>query len=46
MKDDLERMVYVPGNMYKFHPGSLVGQGVVKGIDFIVEALMMKQIEE
>ena len=39
MKDDLERMEYVPGNMYNFHPGSHVGQGVEKGIDFIVEAL-------
>lgn len=39
MKDDLERMEYVPGNMYNFHPGSHVGQGVKKGIDFIVEAL-------
>ena len=36
MKDDLERMEYVPGNMYNFHPGS---QGVEEGIDFIVEAL-------
>ena len=32
-------MEYVPGNMYNFHPGSHVGQGVEKGIDFIVEAL-------
>ena len=39
MKDDLERMEYVPGNMYNFHPGSHVGQGVEKSIDFIVEAL-------
>ena len=39
MKNDLERMEYVPGNMYNFHPGSHVGQGVEKGIDFIVEAL-------
>ena len=32
MKDDLERMEYVPGNMYNFHPGSHVGQGVEKGM--------------
>ena len=39
MADDLRRMEYLPGNMYNFHPGSHVGQGVEVGIDFIVEAL-------
>ena len=39
MKDDLERMEYVPGNMYNFHPGSHVGQGVDVGINYIIEAL-------
>lgn len=39
MADDLKRMEYLPGNMYNFHPGSHVGQGVEVGIDFIVEAL-------
>lgn len=39
MKDDLMRMEYVPGNMYNFHPGSHVGQGTEKGIEFIAEAL-------
>lgn len=39
MIDDLERMEYVPGNMYNFHPGSHVGQGVEVGIRYITEAL-------
>jgi len=39
MKDDLEKMEYVPGNLYNFHPGSHVGQGTEKGIELIIEAL-------
>lgn len=39
MKDDLEKLEYVPGNMYNFHPGSHVGQGVDEGIKLIIEAL-------
>ena len=39
MADDLQRMEYVPGNMYNFHPGSHVQQGIDVGIDFIVEML-------
>lgn len=39
MKEDLERMEYLPGNMYNFHPGSHVGQGTQKGIEYIVKAL-------
>ena len=39
MADDLQRMEYVPGNLYNFHPGSHVQQGVDAGIDFIVEML-------
>ncbi len=39
MKEDLERMEYLPGNMYNFHPGSHVGQGVERGIEYIVKAL-------
>ena len=35
MKDDLQRMEYVPGNYYNFHPGSHVGQGVEAGIGAI-----------
>lgn len=37
--DDLKRMERVPGNMYNFHPGSHVSQGVETGIDYIVEML-------
>lgn len=39
MKDDLERMEYVPNNLYNFHPGSHVKQGVEVGIDYIVDLL-------
>lgn len=39
MKDDLDRMEYVPGNMYNFHPGSHVGQGIDVGINYIIDAL-------
>lgn len=37
--DDLIRMEYVPGNMYNFHPGSHVKQGVDIGIDYIADTL-------
>ena len=30
--DDLARMEHVPGNLYNFHPGSHVGQGVETGV--------------
>ena len=39
MADDMRRMEYVPGNLYNFHPGSHVGQGIDVGIDFIVGTL-------
>ncbi len=39
MADDLKRMEYLPGNMYNFHPGSHVGQGIDTGIKYIVTAL-------
>ena len=39
MKDDLQRMEYVPGNYYNFHPGSHVGQGVEAGIEMIADML-------
>ena len=39
MKEDLERMEYLPGQMYNFHPGSHVKQGVDQGIEYIVECL-------
>ncbi|OOM13765.1 deoxyribonuclease IV [Clostridium saccharobutylicum] len=39
MRDDLNRMEYIPNNLYNFHPGSHVKQGVEIGINYIVEAL-------
>lgn len=39
MQDDLQRMEYLPGNLYNFHPGSHVGQGVERGIEQIVAML-------
>lgn len=39
MSDDLLRMEYTPGNMYNFHPGSHVGQGIEKGIEWICALL-------
>lgn len=38
-EDDLRRMEYVPGNMYNFHPGSHVKQGVDVGIEYIKDTL-------
>ena len=37
--DDLKRMEFVPGNLYNFHPGSHVGQGVERGVELIAETL-------
>ncbi len=39
MQDDMERMEYLPGNYYNFHPGSHVGQGVEAAIPMIAEAI-------
>lgn len=39
MKDDLERMEFLPGNFYNFHPGSHTGQGAEKGIELISDML-------
>ena len=39
MEDDLNRMEYIPGNLYNFHPGSHVGQGIEKGIELISETI-------
>ena len=36
---DLERMEYVPGNYYNFHPGSHVGHGAAAAIPMIADAL-------
>ena len=35
IEDDLKRMEYIPGNYYNFHPGSHVGQGVDRGVEYI-----------
>lgn len=39
MADDLARLEATPGNLYNFHPGSHVGQGVDAGIGFIADML-------
>ena len=39
MADDLQRMEYIPGNVYNFHPGSHTGQGVESGIAQIADTL-------
>lgn len=39
MADDMKRMEYVPGNLYNFHPGSHVGQGLDRGVEMIAEVL-------
>lgn len=39
LADDLERMEYIPGNYYNFHPGSHVGQGADAVIPMIADAL-------
>lgn len=41
MKDDLSRMEYTPNQLYNFHPGSHVGQGIETGIKYIIDALNM-----
>ncbi|MCH5202778.1 MAG: deoxyribonuclease IV, partial [Oscillospiraceae bacterium] len=39
MADDLRRMEHLPNNLYNFHPGSHVGQGIDKGIELITNQL-------
>ncbi len=39
MRDDLLIMELLPNNMYNFHPGCHVGQGVEKDIEQIIELL-------
>ncbi|MBR2294829.1 MAG: deoxyribonuclease IV [Clostridiales bacterium] len=39
LAEDLDRMQYVPGNYYNFHPGSHVGQGEDAAIPMIADAL-------
>lgn len=37
--DDLRRMEFTPNQLYNFHPGSHVGQGIDKGIELICDIL-------
>lgn len=39
LAEDLERMQYLPGNYYNFHPGSHVGQGAAVAIPMIADAI-------
>lgn len=39
LADDLRRMEYTPNNLYNFHPGSHVGQGVEVGTKYIIDIL-------
>lgn len=38
-EDDIRRMEYLPNNLYNFHPGSHVKQGIDIGVKYIVDAL-------
>ena len=39
MLDDLQRLEFTPGNLYNFHPGSHVGQGIDAGVEQIATML-------
>lgn len=39
MAEDLDKMEYLPGNYYNFHPGSHTGLGAEKGIELIADML-------
>ena len=39
MADDLQRLEATPGNLYNFHPGSHVGQGVETDVQYIADML-------
>ncbi|MGN0778524.1 MAG: deoxyribonuclease IV [Aristaeellaceae bacterium] len=39
MQDDLQRMEHLPGNLYNFHPGCHVGQGIDMGVRQIADML-------
>ena len=39
MADDLNRMENTPGNLYNFHPGRHVKQGMEKGIELIADVI-------
>lgn len=44
--DDLQRMEYLPNNLYNFHPGSHTGQGVETGVRQITDALNQAMFED
>ncbi len=46
LADDLDRMQYVPGNYYNFHPGSHVSQGADVAIPMIADAINFAFKEE
>lgn len=46
LAEDLDRMQYVPGNYYNFHPGSHVGQGSEAAIPMIADAINFALKEE
>ena len=46
LAEDLDRMQYVPGNYYNFHPGSHVGQGEDAAIPMIADAINSALKEE
>ncbi len=39
MREDLERLEALPGNLYNFHPGAHTGQGPERGIELIADTL-------
>lgn len=46
MADDLQRMEQIPGQMYNFHPGSHVGQGVEAAVELIAGCLDQAMSED
>lgn len=46
LAEDLERMSYLPGHYYNFHPGSHVGQGTEAGIEYIAQALRQAMLPD
>lgn len=46
MTDDLKRMEFTPNNLYNFHPGSHVGQGIEAGIEMISDTLNKSMFPE
>ena len=46
MADDLQRMEQIPGQMYNFHPGSHVGQGMEVAVELIAQCLDQAMSED